>query len=182
MINADGSDERALIQSALDEQLPTWSPDGSEFAFQAGSVSTGTDIYVANADGGGVVRLTDGNGRQHAAPAWSPDGTKIAFHSNRHQAIVLDGSTPIGEFEIYVMGADGSNYLRITFDGGPSSQARNPTWSPDGRQSAFELWARPPGAAFLVSRLVIMNADGTNIYPIPNLTGGEIFPRWSPVP
>jgi dipeptidyl aminopeptidase/acylaminoacyl peptidase len=34
---------------------------------------------------------------------WSPDGAKIAFHSSRD-----------GNFEIYVMNADGSNPTRLT--------------------------------------------------------------------
>ncbi|NIM52761.1 MAG: hypothetical protein GTO22_26535, partial [Gemmatimonadales bacterium] len=36
-------------------------------------------------------------------PAWSPDGTRIAFASNRD-----------GNYEIYVMDADGSNPVRLT--------------------------------------------------------------------
>jgi TolB protein len=47
-----------------------------------------------------------------AAPAWSPDGRKIAFQTRRD-----------GNFEVYVMNADGSNPVRITeqsdFDGFP---------------------------------------------------------------
>ena len=37
------------------------------------------EIYVMNADGTGVVRLTD-NGAGDWHPAWSPDGGRIAFH------------------------------------------------------------------------------------------------------
>ena len=37
-----------------------------------------TDLCVANADGTGVVRLTNDE-QPDQAPAWSPDGTKLAF-------------------------------------------------------------------------------------------------------
>lgn len=42
-------------------------------------------------------------GAAHDAPAWSPDGTKIAFASERD-----------GNYEIYLMDADGSNPTKIS--------------------------------------------------------------------
>ena len=48
-----------------------------------------------NADGSGVVRLTDHSARD-GEPAWSPDGQRIAFSSDRD-----------GNYDIYVMNADG---------------------------------------------------------------------------
>ncbi|MGA1195089.1 MAG: TolB family protein, partial [Candidatus Latescibacterota bacterium] len=142
--------------------------------------SIGTDIFVANADGSGVARLTSGNGRLHSSPAWSPDGSLIAFESNLHQAVVL-GVTPIAEYELYVMNADGSNIKRMTFDGGANSQVRNPTWSPDGSQIAFEYVTIFQDAATPFTTLVVMRLDATNVYGIPNLPNGGIFPRWSPM-
>ena len=53
------------------------------------------EIYVADADGEGVVRLTD-DPAYDMMPVWSPDGTKIAF--------VGDG---YGGTDIQVMNADG---------------------------------------------------------------------------
>src|SRR3989442_7570494 len=53
------------------------------------------EIYVMNADGSGVTRLTN-NPATDFQLAWSPDGTKIAFRTDRD-----------GNWEIYVMNADG---------------------------------------------------------------------------
>lgn len=57
-------------------------------------------------------------------PAWSPDGKRIAFVSDRD-----------GNFEIYVMNADGTKQKRLTTN---AAADRNPAWSRDGRQIVFQ--------------------------------------------
>ena len=68
-----------------------------------GGGSFETDIFVMNADGSDVTRLTTAPGID-ANPDWSPDGTKIAFNSDRS-----------GERHIHVMNADGSGATQPTF-------------------------------------------------------------------
>ena len=69
------------------------------------------EIYIMNADGSGLTRLTNYPGND-SSPAWSPDGSKLAFASERD-----------GNLEVYVMNADGSIPTRLTnnpgFDGEP---------------------------------------------------------------
>ncbi|MXX77642.1 MAG: hypothetical protein F4Z33_01345, partial [Gemmatimonadales bacterium] len=69
---------------------PAGSPDGARIAVSS-PLHGDYEIYVMNADGSGVTRLTE-----HSAfdglPAWSPDGTRIAFTSDRD-----------GNDEIYVL-------------------------------------------------------------------------------
>jgi TolB protein len=76
----------------------------------------GCDIYVINADGSGLRRLTDG-----MDPAWSPDGKKVAFARWRD---------PRG---IYVIDEDGRNETLLF----GWSQAKAPAWSPDGSRIVF---------------------------------------------
>jgi Tol biopolymer transport system component len=79
-------------------------------------VCNGCDIYVINADGSGLRRLTDG-----MDPAWSPDGTKVAFARWRD---------PRG---IYVIDEDGRNETLLF----GWSKAKAPAWSPDGSRIVF---------------------------------------------
>ena len=89
LVRTDGSGARRLPYIPL---TAVWSPDGRRIAF-AGKprpAATGlvrafrrnTDIYVMNADGSGLRKLTH-NAGYNAEPAWSPDGRKIAFRSTR---------------------------------------------------------------------------------------------------
>ena len=81
------------------------SPDGTQIVYshEPFSAPIETAIYVAQAGGTGVTRLSPPAPANDYSPAWSPDGTKIAFVSER------DGNP-----ELYVMNADGSNQTRIT--------------------------------------------------------------------
>jgi hypothetical protein len=68
-----GSDRRG--------QHPAWSPDGTQLVFSGldGGIS---DLYLINADGSGLKRLT--NDREaDLHPTWSPDGKSIAFTTDR---------------------------------------------------------------------------------------------------
>jgi TolB protein len=164
LINTDrsGEDEK-LVARFVEDQLPTWSADGSEILFlsrregdrksrllkvgsaQIGSTGavlgegeyptiglngrlvfkgwgqTGSGLRLATTSLTGIQPVTDLN--DDTAPALSPDGQRIAFMSRRD-----------GNWEIYVVNADGSELQRLTND--PADDGL-PTWSPDGRALAF---------------------------------------------
>src|SRR5437879_9571458 len=135
---------------------PAWSPDGSKIAF-----TRSDDVYVMNADGRGIVQLTNTPGSDNQ-PAWSPDGSKIAFTSVRD-----------GNHEIYVMNAvDGSGVVRLTTD---PSYDDHPAWSPDGSKIAFasnRTWK---------SQIYVMNAtDGSAVVRVATNAFWEYDPTWSP--
>jgi Tol biopolymer transport system component/outer membrane protein assembly factor BamB len=74
-----GSATRITKTSDTPEADPGWSPDGSRIVFSAYG-SAGWDIFVASADGSGLVALVRAE-QDEFAPAWSPDGSRIAFRS-----------------------------------------------------------------------------------------------------
>jgi TolB protein len=71
VVGADGFGARGFTTETENNESPVWSPDGRQIAFSGACVvacSGALDIYVMNADGSGVVRLTHtGSDR---SPAW----------------------------------------------------------------------------------------------------------------
>jgi len=130
VMDIDGSNQTRLTFGCGWNSLAAWSPDGTQIAFghldpptpEAPS-AVNFNIYVMNADGTNIRRLTD-NPRLDTKPSWSPDGTKIAFESVRVVGGVLQG------VQIYIMNADGTDQKPLTDlseDGKPNG---SPSWGP----------------------------------------------------
>jgi TolB protein len=81
-----------------------------------------TQVYMVNADGGGLRRLTNTNGID-TEPQFSADGQSIYFTSDRS-----------GGPQIYKMSASGGDAQRVTFGG---SYNISPRISPDGKALAY---------------------------------------------
>jgi hypothetical protein len=194
----DGTGMAPLFAGPGNNVQPAWSPDGGRIAW-----ATENGIRIAQADGRGVVQLT--NDRRDRDPAWSADGASIVFASNRD-----------GDFEIYTVRVNGGELTQLTDndaeDTHPSWSAADnaiafssdrggtshiwtmdpsgenvrqltaeggaddaPAWSPDGSRIAFTS-DRDGGTPFVY----LMNADGSGVERL--LTAGEVEhdPAWSP--
>ena len=79
VMNADGTDDHAILASTLFSVEPRWSVNNN-IMFMSLMNGGGFEIYVMNVDGTALRRLT--NGANNGDPVWSPDGAKISFGSN----------------------------------------------------------------------------------------------------
>jgi hypothetical protein len=110
---------------------------------------------------GSVTRLTN-DPAQDSEAVWSSDGERIAFISNRD-----------GDFDIYVMDADGGNLGRLTND---TFNNGGPTWGPDDWYMAFHSDHEGDGT----DEIYTMNSDGSNQAMMPGSAGDNGYPAWSP--
>ncbi|HEU4748853.1 MAG TPA: hypothetical protein VFS56_10160 [Gemmatimonadaceae bacterium] len=85
-MNADGTGASLLYAGERMDSDARWSPDGTRIAFvsivPSGSTGTTSEIFVINADGSSLVRLTQSG--ENWSPTWSPDGSRIAFFGFRN--------------------------------------------------------------------------------------------------
>ena len=144
LVNADGTNKRLLKKNASGA---AWAPDGSRIAFVSTRDRNGEDcndecsyrgeIYVMDADGANLFRLTRNKGRDYG-PDWSADGERIAFASDRNYPY---GRSP----ELYSIAPDGSCLTWLT-NGSPGSAT--PDWQPDAGATTDPggcgATARPP--------------------------------------
>ena len=91
---------------------------------------------------------------------WSADRTRIAFSDNR-----------TGNFDIYVMDADGTNLRAITSDPGSDGE---PAWSADGTRIVYA--SVHTGA----SQIFSVPVEGGVPTPLTSSSGGDISPAVSP--
>lgn len=205
---APGGHPLNLTNHPATDLHPALSPNRSRVIFASnrdGPDEFSFDLYAADVDGAGLIRLTNTTGFELAgAQAWSPDGSRIVFAYS-------DGSGS----DIYTMNADGSGMVRLTEDGaigcapawspdgawiafckeggiyrmaaatGSSmikivSEGFDPSWSPDGSRVAYsvgEVWDFP------LADLAVVGIDGTGFVQLhPNFGNNDIAlsPNWSP--
>lgn len=156
IINVDGSN---LIHISAYKSFsdPVWSPDSQKVVFD-GNCSEPA-ICVMDADGTNLTMLTQKI--KAAGPVWSPDGNKIAFSTDWG-----------GDSQIYVMNADGSDLVSISYTVSPWDH--NPVWSPDSRKIAFNSYRDGNYEIYVV------NADGTGLINLTKNPVDEGEKVWSP--
>jgi len=149
---------------SFDMFAPMMPQSGGSKIVYASNRDGSMQIYLMNADGSAVTRLTY-SGANDDYPRWSPNGAKILFQSNRDHP-------DTGYMDIYVMNSDGSGQTRLTSDPNDDSAA---TWSPDGSKVVFQSMRN--GVSYQVYS---MNADGSNQVNLTNTSASEGEPSWSP--
>jgi len=124
-ITRQGGDLRQLTRDNLDDVDPVWSPDGRRIAFARRVIDFAgypSSLYVMDADGGRLRRLTKPGYTPDPAPSWSPDNVHIVFARYRRRYL-----------EIAILDTRTGRIRSL------ASDATDPAWSPDGRLIAF-VW------------------------------------------
>jgi dipeptidyl aminopeptidase/acylaminoacyl peptidase len=146
----------------------SYSPDRRHVAFvgRTDDPFTHYNIYVMNAHGSDMRRLTDLNSEMNPfePPLWSPDCRRILYSI---ETLFIDDITHFDD--IFVV--DTATGISMNLTNSPNADDGQYGWSPNGRKVAFyESDASGVGAVY------VMNADGTNRRKVIGNAGA---PSWA---
>ncbi len=125
VMNSDGSNPRQISQEPYVNGWPEWSPDGSKLTYWRYDQATGMSSIVVDRLNGAAPTVLVSSNEALDRPAWRPDGAYIAY-----------GAVTDGNWDIWVISADGSEKYRLTQE--PAMES-NSLWSPDGSTIAYKV-------------------------------------------
>ena len=149
MVDVNGGTPRRLIEVTpiphldIGMEWVAFSPDGSRLAYFCGEGDHDNALWVANADGTSahvvVSRAKMGPSAGTRFLSWSPDGSLLMYQESY-------------DYNIYTVGADGSNLTRIV------RQGTHPAWSPGGSAISYTFTSFGAGEG----DIEIANPDGSD--------------------
>jgi hypothetical protein len=151
---ATGVRKQIALVDGMSISRASYSPDGKRVAFvgRTDDPQTHFNIYVMNAGGGPIERLTDLDTEMNPfePPRWSPNGRMILCAL---ETLFIDDITHYDD--IFVVDVVSGKSTNLT--GSPDADDGQYCWSPDGRRVAF-YQGEAPG----IGAIYVMNADGAS--------------------
>jgi TolB protein len=169
IMQADGTGLRMIADDGDNNGFPSWSPDGTRIVYKKNQ-----HLVIFSLKDNTLTDLTKPGTQYDNFPQWSPKGDRIAFVSNRD-----------GDFEIYTVKPDGTDFRRLTHSPGNDAHC---AWSPDGEWIVFssarmgykderplsERIPQPYGELF------VMRADGSDVRQLTDNQWEDATPTWMP--
>ncbi len=178
VIPADGGEAQQLTKLESDVNDLVWAPDSKRIVFSASDVEPKTlkdrkekygeysvvhadyqmthirtiDIPAEGAPAAEAKRLTDGDKFTVGDFSWSPDGTRIAFSAQKDPDLISSETA-----DLYVVAVSDGAVKKIVSTPGPD---RNPQWSPDGKNIAFETTAGAKYFFYTNVKIAVVPAEG----------------------
>jgi TolB protein len=163
-MNLDSNRMRKVTSHYADDVDPSITRDGSLMTFLSNRAGR-AHIYTMdpNQTEKDVKRISF-VGQFNATPRFSPDGKEIVFTS------WVDNG-----FDLYRIGSDGNNLVRLTKDFGSNEE---PVYSPDGEFIVFTS-KRIISRSKAVQDIYIMNRDGEILGQLTQEFGRCFSPQWT---
>jgi TolB protein len=170
VMDVDGSNRHVVYRSppyTFDINYPMFSPSGRQLLFER--VNSGFSkpagkraVFVINADGTGLKRLTPWAENAGDNPDWSPDGKWILFHTHNEE--------PGAQY--FLIHPDGTGRQQIThFPAG--IQVRSASFSPDGKSIVMSKGPQDGHPHVYTMRL-----DGSHIQRVTKSALWDSAPDW----
>jgi len=131
-VDANGGTATRLTATPDDiESNPIWSPDGKQLAF-AGTHHGSDDVFIINADGSGLRRLTRSS-YSECPEAFSPDGKSIYFTASIQDPASSAMFPSARLTELYTIPVDGGAVRQVL-----ATPAVNISFAPDGKSFVYQ--------------------------------------------
>jgi Tol biopolymer transport system component len=168
--NPDGTGIKRLTDSKGYDAEGSYSADGKQIVFCSNrSGEENLELYIMNADGSSVRKLTNAPRCYNGGPFFSPDGKRVIFRSDRKKKDHL---------QLYVINSDGTGERALTDDLNWVHWA--PYWSKDGKHIVYTAADHSDPTKRPNYDLYWMNVETGKKVRLTHAPGADVLPVFSP--